>query len=210
MQKALFPDHSLSGFSLQPRQNKVLTGVGRKRAVYAMGLLGQAQAVTSVSCSRQRLGREIEVPAPRHRHPPDQAQEGISVPCSRQGLGRGIEMPSLRHRHPPAQALSGFSSLPPKQGFGGREEKRAALKRPPEDVWMTAKKREEEKAKQSQQENPALRIRETAKRFCESSEPPPVGPLAWPQACVDHWALSPPSGAQCQPGWRRSRLDLSL
>lgn len=210
MQKALFPDHPLSGFSLQPRQNKVLTGVGRKRAVYAMGLLEQAQAVTSVSCSRQSLGREIEVPALRHRHPPEQAQEVVSVSRSRQGLGREIETNSRRHRRLPAQAQSGFSSLPPKQGFGGREEKRAALKKTPEDVWMTAKKREEEKRKQSQQESPALRIRETAKRFCESSEPPPVGPLSWAQACVDHWALSPPSGAQCQPGWRRSRLDLSL
>lgn len=165
MQKALFLSHPLSGFSFQSRQNMVLTGLGRKRAVFAMGLLDQTQAGTLVSCSRQ-------------------------------GLGREIEKPSLGHRHLPEQALSGFSSLPPKQGFGGREEKRAALKKTPEAVWLSAKKREEEKRKLSQQESPALRIRETAKRFCESSEPPPVGPQSCAQACFVYRARAFPSAAR--------------
>lgn len=208
MQKASDPALPLSGFSLQPRQNNVLPGVGRKRAFFVIALPDQAQAGTSVSCSRRRLGREIEVTASRHRHLFDQAQAGISVSCSRQRLGREIEMTALRHSPPPAQACSGFSLLQSEQGSGWRREKRAPQKETPEDVCMPTQKNK--KAKPLKQENPALRIRETAQRFCESSEPPPVGPQPSPQACVGYRALPLPSGAQCQQGWRRSRLDLSL
>ena len=193
---------------LLARQNRVLLGQKNMGNSCAMGLPDQAQAGTSVSCSRQRLGREIEVAAPRHRHLSDQAQAGISVSCSRQRLGQEIEMTALRHTPPSAQPCSGFSLLHSEQGSGWRREKRAPQKETPEDVCMPTPKNK--KAKPLKQENPALRIRETAQRFCESSEPPPVGPQPSPQACVGYRALPLPSGAQCQQGWRRSRLDLSL
>ena len=208
MQKALHPDRSWSGFSPQPRQNIVLTGVGRKKAVAAIGLPEVAEDGTSVSRPRQGLGREIEVTAPRHRSSPGQAPVAILIPIPRQGLGMGIEMTTARHRHSlirhgAVSSLSGQNTV-----LAGERRRERPQKKTPEDVCMHTP--EKEKTKPIKQRSLALRIRETAQQFCESSEPPPVGPLCSPQARVGYWALSVPSGAQGQQGWRRSRLDLSL
>lgn len=219
MQKALIPAHSLSGFSPQPRQNNVLTGVGRKRAAHATVLPDQAPAGTSVSCSRHRLGQETEVAAPRHRHPHGQAQVAISVSRSRQGLGRETEMTTPGHRSPPDQALSGFLSLPSKQGFDGRDKKRAAPKKTPEAVSPGPRQSKKIGATQT------VAMCATHNVGCAHIHGRGAGQL---EGCATHnvgcarWKASglfvgvnaasvvPDQRRGSQQGWRRSRLDLSL
>ena len=219
MQKALIPAHPLSGFSPQPRQNNVLTGVGRKRALLATGLFDQAPAGTSVSCSRRRLGREIEVAALRHRHPPMHPEVGISVSRSRQGLGRETEMTTPGHRSPPDQALSGFLSLLSKQGFDSRDKKRAAPKKTPEDVSPGPRQSKKIGATQT------VAMCATHNVGCAHIHGRGAGQL---EGCATHnvgcarWKASglfvggnavgvvPDQRRGSQQGWRRSRLDLSL